>query len=247
MAPAGKGAFRKPCTTGEPTMSLKPELNADCNAFVLVHTQDMDWEPTGHPGVSQKLLERVNDPEKGRETALLRFEPGAALPAEESDERIEFFVLEGTLDDEHGSYGLHTFIQNPPGFRHTPSSRSGCVVYFKRRRPFRAEPETERMVVDTEAAEWQAFPHRSAKVLHLYKDPNGIDTRRFGEVFANAKIPNHDHPTGEEVFIVKGCLIDDAGAHRTGTWMRVPTTFTHAPYTADESCRMFIREGDNYW
>jgi anti-sigma factor ChrR (cupin superfamily) len=228
-------------------MTNQPQVNADCKEFALVHTERMEWEPTGHPGVSQKLLERVNDPEKGRETALLRFEPGARLPTESPEERVEVFVLEGRYADEHGEYGQYTFILNPPGFTHTPSSKTGCVVYLKRRMPFRAEPETERMVVDTQKVEWLAFPHRNAKVLHIYKDPNGIDTRRFGEVFPNSQLPHHDHPTGEEVFVVAGALIDDMGEHGPGTWMRAPNTFVHAPRTGGQGCRMFIREGDNYW
>lgn len=228
-------------------MAARPEFNADCTQFALMRTGEMPWEPTPYPGVSQKLLERVNHPEKGRETVLLKLEPGSSLPTETCRERVEVFVLEGRYADEHGDYGQYTFILNPPGFTHTPSSTEGCVVYFKRRHPFRAEPETERMVVDTQKVQWLSFPQRKAEVLHIYKDPDGIDTRRFGHVFPDARLPRHGHPTGEEVLVVEGHLIDSAGAHGPGTWMRVPNTFVHEPYTAGDGCRMFIREGDNYW
>ena len=47
-------------------MTVQQEFNADPEAMVLLETAKMSWEPTDIPGVSQKLLERVIDAEKGR-------------------------------------------------------------------------------------------------------------------------------------------------------------------------------------
>ncbi len=77
-------------------MSTKQQFNADPDQCVVMHTSEMDWEDTEIPGVSRKLLERVIDPEKGRETVLLRFAANTTLEAEELTERLDFFVLEGS-------------------------------------------------------------------------------------------------------------------------------------------------------
>ncbi len=226
-------------------MTAKPEFNADPDKVVVIPTNAIEWERTEHPGVWQKLLERVNDPRKGRETALVRFEPNTTLPTEELETRMEIFVVEGTYADEHGTYGVHTFIRNPKGWRHTPSSKDGCVLFVKRRVPIRND--AQRIVIDANTAEWTAFPHRGAKVLHLYRDMHGIETARIGQAFPQVKIPSHDHSMGEESFVLEGCLKDEYDAYRPGTWFRFPIGVPHAPYTEAEGCLMLIREGDLVW
>jgi len=227
-------------------MAAKPAVNADPNKVVVLDTNTMPWEDTGLPGVRQKTLERVHDARKGRETAIVKLEPGAALPAETLTERMDMFVLEGRIADGHGTYGEHTFVRNTPGHRQTLSSASGCTVYIKRRVPI-PNRGTERMVIDGKSAQWTPFPHRGADVLHLYRDVHGIETSRFGNVHPNKKIPTHDHAMGEETLIVKGVLKDEYTAYTTGTWFRMPIGVPHAPYTEEGNCLMLIREGDIVW
>ncbi len=226
-------------------MTTEHEFNADPDAMVLMSTTEMAWETTDFPGVSQKLLERVVDDEKGRETALIKVDPGTTFPDDSLSQREEIFVLEGSLFDEHGDYGQFTFVLNPAGFKHTLSSQDGCVFYRKLRNPFR--DDTERLVIDTSKVEWQPFGHRAAEVVHFYRDPHGIETSRFGEVFANQQIPSHDHALGEETLIVDGMLKDEMGSYGPGTWLRFPIGLAHAPYTEEQSCKLFIRDGDLVW
>jgi anti-sigma factor ChrR (cupin superfamily) len=221
-------------------------VNADPNQVVVMNTNAMAWEKTEHPGVSRKVLEAVNDPRKGRETSLLRFEPGASLPTETLVDRMDLFVIEGACSDEHGSYGRHTFVRNPPGLRHTLSSKDGCVLYVKWRVPIRREVGT-RLVIDAQTAQWLDFPHRGASVLHLYPNADGIETGRIGNVHPNRRIPAHDHSIGEETLVLQGCLKDEYTAYTTGMWFRMPCGVPHAPYTENENCMMLIREGDLVW
>ncbi len=226
-------------------MTTQQEFNADPDAMVLMATAEMEWEATDIPGVSQKLLERVIDDEKGRETALIKVDPGTVFPHDSLNQREDIFVLEGLLSDEHGDYGQYTFILNPAGFTHTLSSKDGCVFYRKLRNPFR--DQTERLVIDTAKVEWQPFGHRAAEVVHFYRDPHGIEVSRFGEVFENQQIPSHDHAMGEETLICDGELNDAMGTYGPGTWLRFPIGLEHAPFTKDQTCKMFIREGDLVW
>ena len=129
-------------------MQAKTPVNADPNKVVVVNTNEMPWASTGQPGVSQKVMERVIDARKGRETSLMKLDPGAKLPVEVLDERMDIFVLEGSFKDEQGTYGTHTFVRNQPGYRFAASSADGCVMYMKRRVPIQ-EKDRERMRRDS--------------------------------------------------------------------------------------------------
>ena len=39
----------------------------------------------------------------------------------------------------------------------------------------------------------------------------------------------HDHPGGEELFVLEGELHDEAGRYRAGTWLRQPGRSRRAP------------------
>lgn len=221
-------------------------VNADAAKVVRVDTNAMQWEPSEHPGVERKVLEFVDDPKKGRETALLRFGRGASIPASTLAERLDLYVIEGTLADGDARYAAETFVRMAPGERFAPSSAEGCVVYAKWRVPIRAGA-SGRTVIDTKNAEWLDFPHRGAKVLHLFRNVDGIETSRIGNVYPERKIPSHDHSIGEETFVLEGCLKDEYSAYPAGVWFRMPCGVPHAPYTEGQNCKMLIREGDLVW
>jgi len=221
-------------------------VNADPRQCAVVDTNAMPWEQTGHRGVLRKTLELVNDPKKGRETSLLKFEPGAALPAETLADRLDLLVIEGTLRDGEASYGPEAFVRLAPGERFAPSSPRGCVIYAKWRVPIRPGA-SGRTVIDARSAQWLDFPHRGAKVLHLYKNVDGIETSRIGDVYPNRKLPSHDHSIGEETLVLEGALKDEYATYGKGVWFRMPCGVPHAPYTEAQNCKMLIREGDLVW
>jgi anti-sigma factor ChrR (cupin superfamily) len=228
-------------------MRVAAPVNADPLKIAMVDTNTAPWEATEWPGIERMVLEFVSDPKKGRETSLLRFSPGASLPKATLDDRLDYFVVDGAFEDEHGSYGAHTFVRNPPGFTHTLRSPNGGTLYAKWRVPFGKEP-VQRQVIDSKTAQWLDFPHRGASVLHLYPNKTGIETSRIGNVHPGRKLPSHDHSIGEETFVLKGCLKDEYTAYGQGIWFRMPCGVPHAPYTeATEGALMLIREGDMVW
>ena len=227
-------------------MSNKVAVNADPNVVVSLQTNDMPWMPSDFPGVEEKVLECVIDPRKGRETLLMKFAPGASLPRETLKQRVDIFVMEGSCSDGIGDYGQYTFVRNSPGTEIQLSSKQGCVLYVKRREPIRPT-DNERLAIDSAAVAWIDFPHRGAKVLHLYRDPHGIETSRFGRIFEDRQLPSHDHSMGEETLILEGYLKDEYATYEPGAWFRMPIGVPHAPYTETAPCLMLIREGDLVW
>ena len=83
-----------------------------------------DWEPF-RPGVTAHWLYRD---EGGASAVLLRYEPGARVTLHEHVGYEHMFVLDGDEYDEYGSYPAGSFVINPPGTKHSPGSKGGCVA-----------------------------------------------------------------------------------------------------------------------
>jgi anti-sigma factor ChrR (cupin superfamily) len=96
------------------------------------------------PGV--EILYLYNDEKSGAAAALLRYEPGATVPAHEHQGYEHVFVLSGAQSDARGRYGEGVLLINPPGTSHRVVSEEGCLVLVVWQRPVRfLEPfEVER-------------------------------------------------------------------------------------------------------
>lgn len=84
-----------------------------------------DWQPF-RPGVTAHWLYKEED--GGPAAVLLRYEPGARVAVHEHVGYEHIFVIEGDQYDEHGSYPAGSLTINPPGTRHSPGSKNGCVA-----------------------------------------------------------------------------------------------------------------------
>jgi anti-sigma factor ChrR (cupin superfamily) len=100
----------------------------------------MDWEPSGFPGVWNKVL--YEDP-SGRRTILTRFEPGAELPRHRHVALEQTFILEGSLMDDDGECTAGNFVWRRPGSVHRAWSPNGClgIGIFERPNEFLEEPD----------------------------------------------------------------------------------------------------------
>ena len=134
-----------------PNPSLAPELNTDFTQRVVVEAVRQDWITSPSSKVWRKPLER-EAAEHGHTTSIVRFEAGSSFPRHGHPLGEEILVLDGVFSDEHGDYGPGTYIRNPPGSRHSPFSRDGCVLFVKLDQ---FEPEDTLPVrIDTRTAEW---------------------------------------------------------------------------------------------
>lgn len=220
-------------------LSRGGELNTDLSDLVLLRTHEMEWERVPGTSVLEKRLDHLDDLQTGRETSLMRFEPNTTLPAETLEARVEILVLDGTYSDGHGDYGKGTYLLNSPGFTHTPASEEGCDLHVQRRRGFGAE--RERVVIDTQSAEW--IPRFTGKMVKLYEDDAQPEEMHIGRMPPGQKGAFHDHPGGEEVLILEGAMADENAVFDQGTWLRFPGSFRHETISKD-GCLMYVREGD---
>jgi anti-sigma factor ChrR (cupin superfamily) len=93
-----------------------------------------EWEAM-RPGL--RILPLFEGPPGNYKTALLRYNPGTALPAHVhlGDEHI--YILAGAQEDESGAYGAGAYVHNPTGTSHRVWSEEGCLALIHWRAPVR--------------------------------------------------------------------------------------------------------------
>ena len=115
------------------TAAASQDLNGDLAERVCVATAAMPWTPSPSPGVWRKRVHRVGPAESGQVTSVVRYDAHSTFPVHEHPEGEEILVLEGVFTDERGDWPAGSYLLNPEGFRHSPSSREGCVIFVKLR------------------------------------------------------------------------------------------------------------------
>jgi anti-sigma factor ChrR (cupin superfamily) len=83
------------------------------------------WQPL-RPGIEIRRLFR--HPQTGYEIAMLRYAPGASVPAHRHGGDEHVHVLHGSQCDERGRHVAGTYLYNAAGTEHSVSSEEGCVV-----------------------------------------------------------------------------------------------------------------------
>lgn len=216
------------------------ELNADFSKPVVVRTGAIQWQPSPAPGVWRKRLELRGGAESGRVTSIVRYEPGSRFPTHGHPDGEEILVLDGIFADEHGSYPAGTWLLNPQGFRHAPRTDEGCVLFVK----LRQYPGNDRdhRVVDSCSATWQQSAPPGREVLTLYEDAVHRECMRLVRLAPGTRVAEHDHPGGEEVYVISGSLADARDTYERGTWLRFPHGSRHQPYS-NEGCALYVKTG----
>jgi len=105
-------------------------INADFDARVIVHSDEMDWVPSPMAGVERKPLDRIGG-EVARATSLVRYAPDSRFSEHTHDGGEEFIVLEGWFQDHSGDFTEGAYIRNPPTTHHAPWSKPGGLIFVK--------------------------------------------------------------------------------------------------------------------
>jgi anti-sigma factor ChrR (cupin superfamily) len=198
---------------------MADSINADFTQRVVLDTTKMDWQTSPSATVWRKRLDLI-DGEHSRVTSIVRYDRKSSFPPHEHPEGEEILVLDGTFADEHGEYPAGTYLLNPPGSRHAPESRRGCVLFVKLRQY--GGPRREHVVVDTRSAKMKPGPVPGVDVLTLYANGVYPETMELLHFAAGASLPHRECPGGLELFVIEGDIADDQGRYHAGTWLRLP-------------------------
>ncbi len=199
-------------------------INMDFSQRVVIDTSTQNWIASPLSGVWRKPLAR-EEAERGHATSIVRYDAGASFSAHDHPLGEEILVLEGTFSDESGDYPAGTYFRNPEGFRHAPFSKDGCTILVKLHQ-FQAD-DTEHVCIDTNTAQWQpGIGNLEVMSLHHF------NTESVALVYwpAGEHFQRHVHAGGEEIYVIKGELIDEHGRYPAGSWIRSPNMSEHNPY-----------------
>jgi uncharacterized membrane protein YdjX (TVP38/TMEM64 family)/anti-sigma factor ChrR (cupin superfamily) len=208
-------------------------------APLIRHTDEMTWEASPSATVMRKRLELVGPVEAGRVTSVVRYLPDSSFPAHPHPDGEEILVLEGVFTDETGDHPAGSYLLNPEGFEHAPSSRGGCVLFVKLRQYPGAGRETIR--IHTAVAEWSPHPSIAGiEMLELYRRERRPEEMHLVRIGAGADVPRQDFPGGEEIFVIDGEFSDEHGAYRAGSWVRHPAGSGHTP-RSERGCTLYVK------
>ncbi|XVJ69197.1 MAG: cupin [Rhizobacter sp.] len=212
-------------------------LNTDISVRVVLHSNDLPWQPSPAAGVQRRLLAREGG-EEARATSVVRYEAGATFSKHAHPQGEEIIVLEGEFEDEDGIYPAGTYLKNPHGSSHAPRSASGCTLFVKLRQL--SEDDAERVVVRPQDQHWSPGLVAGLEVLPLAQ----FGTTHTALVrWAPGTVFNpHRHHGGEEIFVLQGQFQDEFGNYPTGTWIRSPHLSSHQPFS-EAGCLIFVKVG----
>lgn len=99
----------------------------------------------------------------------------------------------------------------------------------------------ERVVIDANAAPWVPSPEPG--VWRRMLERAGAESGRATSIVRyepGAHFHPHQHPMGEEFFVLEGTFSDEHGDYPAGSYVLNPPDSSHAPYTRD-GCVLFVK------
>lgn len=212
-------------------------INADFASRALVVPEPGDWVSSPAPGVERLMLDRIGD-EVARATSLVRYAAGSAFERHMHALGEEFLVLDGVFTDEHGDYPPGTYVRNPPGTGHSPSSEDGCRILVKLRQ-FDTEDLTP-VVVRTADAEVWPDPVDGIATLPLHE--YGTERVLMLKASEGRTLPLEADARGTELLVVSGALDYEGKALPPESWLRLPPGDA-ARLEVLEDCVVWIKYG----
>ena len=212
-------------------------INADFNQRATVGAHDYDWVASPQPGVERVRLDRVGG-ERARATSIVRYSAGASFSPHQHPGGEEILVLSGTFADDEGSYPTGSYLRNPPGSSHAPSSPEGTVIFVKLWQM--SADEQLKVRIDTRRPDaWQKAADREVCLLHtsacetvsLVRLPAGVQL--FSDIVENA-----------EILVLSGSLVEDGQSYEAGSWLRFPPGEYRQLNASTKGCTVYFRDGD---
>lgn len=102
-------------------------MQPDDTQRVVINTRSASWFEGQVAGLSVLPLSEFG----AEHTALVRWMPGTQFNPHRHYQGEEIFVIEGTFEDEHGSYPAGSWLRSPHLSEHRPFSMEGCLILVK--------------------------------------------------------------------------------------------------------------------
>ncbi len=211
------------------------DLNADFDARVIVHSDQLSWIASPMPGVERRMLDRIGD-EVARATTIVRYAPESAFSAHTHTGGEEFIVLDGVFQDEHGDYPAGTYVRNPPTTAHTPGSKPGCTIFVKLWQFDMADRTQFRKDMNAELG----APEGGVATALLHRDAR--ETVTYSQLEAGARLTNAD-AGGIEVLVIGGSVTESGDRLSKGGWLRLPEGDRLSLTAGDDGATVWMKTG----
>lgn len=197
----------------------------------------MAWVTSPMPGVERKPLERT-EAEAGRATTVVRYLPGSRFSEHTHPGGEEILVLSGVFSDDNGRYPAGAYLRNPPGSRHAPYSKEGCVLFVKLHQ---FDPGDQTCVrLDTQQGTWLPGIADGLSVMPLHSF--GTEHAALVRWAPGTRFRPHRHWGGEEILVLEGTFQDEHGDYPAGCWLRSPHLSAHTPFSQN-GCLIYVKTG----
>lgn len=88
---------------------------------------------------------------------------------------------------------------------------------------------------------WLKSPADGVSRVHLEREAAETGhTTSFVKFEADSFFPAHQHPLGEEIYVLEGVFSDENGDYPAGTYIRNPPGSKHKPFTKT-GCTLFVK------
>jgi len=214
------------------------EINSDFSERVVIRPEDMAYVPSPSVGVERIMLDRIGG-EVARATSIVRYAPGSSFSRHMHAGGEEYLVLDGVFSDEYGDFPVGSYVRNPVGTGHAPSTRDGATILVKLWQ-FQAGDDRQ-FSVDTRAESFSPGLVDGLSVLPLHSF--GTENVALVRWSPGTVFKQHRHWGGEEIYVIEGTFADEHGVYPAGTWLRNPDGSTHTPYTTEEGALIYVKTG----
>jgi len=210
-------------------------INDDFTRPVIVHASRQEWVRSPAPGVDRRMLFRIGE-EKARATSIVRYAPESAFPRHTHTGGEEFVVLDGVFQDEHGDYPAGSYIRNPPGTSHVPSSKEGCTI-FVRLWQFRSDDRAQTV---RRPGEGKQVSPRSGDAAATILFDDGHEEVRFEDWRPEVSV-TVENTKGLEFLLLSGGLVMNGQTLESPAWGRLPAGMALQAHVPGERARVWMK------
>ena len=153
------------------------------------------------------------------------------------DARNDIYLLSGQLTDDESTYGHDIFLST--GASDLPRWRAGFngAVLFAYRD--RLSTISGHQILPPADLDWVQGGVNGMRVAVLSETHHQLMLVSWQP---GTRMRFHRHPQGEEIFVLRGRLIDEHGSYSAGSWQRLHVDAGHAPYVEEETL-ILLRNG----
>ncbi len=192
-------------------------VNDDFSKRVVMHGDAIEWEDSPMPGVQRRRLDRVQG-DTDRVTTIVRYAPNSQFSSHVHTGGEEFIVLDGVFEDDYGDWPVGSYIRNPPGSKHTPGSKPGCIILVKLCQ-FNPDDRTFVHANLNKLGSVAEANRPGVSSSPLYKDDHEDVRFEYWEPGASVSVAAD---RGAEVFVIEGGFQDGTEQLRKHSWLRIP-------------------------